>query len=239
MSVRLGTLLAIVSVEYEDRVRCGQPTCGHSVYRRIHVVREDAKLLVLGSTCFEKRYGTGTVLGPARHGGGEGRMLTNEERQLLLNNTEALIAQFEQEAAIAQAAQVAPAPESVRPNSVMPAPAVPPQYHKETPWAWVKPWSSVIYFKLKDGSGWMRAQRKDDKHVLLPWPVFDGWDEALPSLLGPIDNECGGHVLTDVVSAVKYLRDQVEWETKPGCWKDVLTEIADRTTDPGQPKYRW
>lgn len=64
MSVQTGTLLAIVSVEYEDRVRCGQPSCGHSVYRRIHVVREDEKLLVLGSTCFEKRYGTATVLGP-------------------------------------------------------------------------------------------------------------------------------------------------------------------------------
>lgn len=42
-------LLAIVAVEKTDRVRCGQPGCGHSVYRRIHVVREGCKLLVLGS----------------------------------------------------------------------------------------------------------------------------------------------------------------------------------------------
>jgi hypothetical protein len=38
----------------------------------------------------------------------------------------------------------------------------------------------VIYLKLNDGSGWMRAQRRDDKHLLVPWPVFEGWDEALP-----------------------------------------------------------
>ena len=237
MSAQTGTLLAIVSVEYDDRVRCGQPSCGHSVYRRIHVVRENEKLLVLGSTCFEKRYGTATVLGPARHGGGEGRMLTKEERQLLLNNTESLIAQFDQEAAVARAAQVAPAAESVRLRPVMPAPAMPSHYHKDTPWAWVKPWSSVIYIKLKDGSGWIRAQRKDDKHVLLPWPVFDGWDEALPSFLGPIGSECGGHVLIDVVAALKYLRDRAQWETKPGRWKDVMTEIAGRSTvSSGQPR---
>lgn len=165
-------------------------------------------------------------------------MLTKEERQLLLNNTESLIAKFEQEAATAGAAQVAPAAESIGPHSAMPAPVTSIHYQKETPWAWVKPWSSVIYFKLKDGSGWMRAQRKDDKHVLLPWPAFDGWDEALPSFLGPIDNECGGHVLTDVVAALKYLRDRVEWETKPGRWKDVMTEIAGRTIGPGQPRSR-
>lgn len=87
-------LLAIVSVDHADRVRCGQPTCGHSVFRRIHVVREGSKLLVLGSTCFAKRYGTDTALGSAQYGGGEGRPLTEAERQLLVNNTEALLARL-------------------------------------------------------------------------------------------------------------------------------------------------
>ncbi len=135
-------LLAIVSVEHDDRVRCGQPNCGHSVYRRIHVVRENSRLLVLGSTCFAKRYGADTALGGAKYGGGEGRPLTEAERQLLVSNTEALLAQFEEEAARLQPAKVKPAPPAIQPKPVT---ASPPHFHapahRETPWEWVKPWT--------------------------------------------------------------------------------------------------
>ncbi len=231
-------LLAIVSVAHAERIRCGQPACGHSVFRRIHVVREDGKVLVLGSTCFAKRYGAATALGAARFGGGDGRALTDEECQLLLNNTEALITLFEEESAAIKAAYISPAISSLRPSSakVSTLQAVPHQHQQETPWAWVKPLSSVIYLMLKDGSGWMRAQRKDGQHLVLPWPVFDGWDEALPPLFGLVDGESGGNVLPDVVAALKYLRDRAEWETKPGRWKDVLAEIARRPSGPGQIK---
>ena len=224
-------LLAIVSVEHADRVRCGQPSCGHSVFRRIHVVREGGKLLVLGSTCFAKRYGADTALGGARYGGGEGRPLTDTERQLLVTNTEALLARFEEEAASLQAAKANQSP----PPALRSRPAIAtPQYarvpaHKETPWEWVKPWTSVLYLKLKDGSGWIRAQGRDDKHVLVPWPAFDGWDEALPPLFGHADSEYGGYVLPDVVPALQYLRNQAEWESKPGRWRDVMAEIASQT----------
>ena len=44
-------LVAIVAVEPADRVQCSQPGCGHSVYARIHVVREGDELIVLGSSC--------------------------------------------------------------------------------------------------------------------------------------------------------------------------------------------
>ena len=93
-------LCAIVAVDFSARVRCTQPGCGHAVFRRIHVVRDDGKLLVLGSTCFAKRYGSSDALGPARHGGGSGdsgRQLTETERQLLVNNSAELLSQFEQE----------------------------------------------------------------------------------------------------------------------------------------------
>ena len=225
-----GTLLAVVSVDRENRVRCGQPSCGHSIYRRIHVVREEGQLLVLGSTCFEKRYGGPSGLCPAHHGGGggEGRLLTDEERQLLLTNTQALIAQFEEEAAVAAQAKalkahVAPNPDHHR-NPVKPAMPLAP--HHETPWAWVKPWSSVFYVKLQDGTAWMRVQRRDDKHMLMPWPIFDGWDEALPPLVGAVDAEHGGFELADVVAALKYLRAHADWEARPGSWKDVMAEIS-------------
>jgi len=232
----MAKLLAIVSVEHDDRVRCGQPNCGHSVYRRIHVVRENSKLLVLGSTCFAKRYGADTALGGAKYGGGEGRPLTEAERQLLVSNTEALLAQFEEEAARLQPAKVKPAPPAIQSKPVT---ASPPHFHlpahRETPWEWVKPWTSVLYLKLKDGSGWIRAQRRDEKHVLVPWPAFDGWDEALPPLFGQADNEYGGYVLPDVVPALQYLRNQSEWETKPGRWSDVMAEIASKSKATGLP----
>ena len=51
--------------------------------------------LVLGSTCFVKRYGSPHALGPAQYGGGGGRNLTEEERLMLLQNTEMLLAHFE------------------------------------------------------------------------------------------------------------------------------------------------
>ena len=77
-------LLAIVGVPPKERVLCGQPGCGHGVYAEIHVVQDAGKLLVLGSTCFAKRYGSPKALGTASVGGGGGRQLTPEERVLLV-----------------------------------------------------------------------------------------------------------------------------------------------------------
>ena len=92
-------LMAIVEVDKAERVYCAQPGCHHTVYKAIHVVREDDRLLVLGSTCFQKRFGSLTALGKAQHWGGNGKVLTSEERALLAENTQALLARFEAEEA--------------------------------------------------------------------------------------------------------------------------------------------
>jgi hypothetical protein len=225
-------LLAIVSVDHADRVSCGQPGCGHTVYARIHVVREGGELMVLGSTCFAKRYGGAEALGSAFFGGGgDARLLTADERQLLRSNTAALLAQFEAERAlaIAQAAprQSAPFEPPARP---LPSPTALRQFNSgsDSPWAWMKPLSSTIYLHLRDGSGWVRVQRKDGRHLLVAWPVFDGWDEALPPHVGTMDAECEGYVLTDVIGTLTYLRSLAEWETSPGRWRDVAAEIVKR-----------
>lgn len=49
-------LLAIVAVLPQKRVQCSG--CGHGVYAAIHVVEENGQILVLGSTCFAKRFGS-------------------------------------------------------------------------------------------------------------------------------------------------------------------------------------
>jgi len=90
-------LLAVVEVDKADRVVCQAVGCGHGVYRRIHVVRHDDKTLdVYGSDCFGRLFGHLIEKTP-RYGSGDGRELTAEERLMLAENTERLIAQFEVE----------------------------------------------------------------------------------------------------------------------------------------------
>ena len=88
-------LLAVVEVPQADRVVCQAPGCKHPVFKRIHVVQKNGQLTVLGSECFKKLFGEGHSA--PSYGSGEGRLLTPEERQLLVENTARLIAQFEAE----------------------------------------------------------------------------------------------------------------------------------------------
>lgn len=90
-------LLAIVEVDRAQRVTCQAPGCGHSVYKRIHVVRQGATLGVYGSDCFARLFGGGVDTGDVRYGGGAGRLLTQDERDMLASNTQALIDRFEAE----------------------------------------------------------------------------------------------------------------------------------------------
>lgn len=90
-------LLAIVEVDPAERVVCQAVGCGHSVYRRIHVVRcEDDRVRVYGSDCFGRLF-HGLIPEAQPRYGGDGRTLTPEERAMLAENTERLIAQFEVE----------------------------------------------------------------------------------------------------------------------------------------------
>lgn len=92
-----GQLLAVVEVDKADRVVCQAEGCGHGVYRRIHVVRHgDGTLGVYGSDCFGRLFGQLADKAP-QYRSGDGRELTAEERLMLAENTERLIAQFEAE----------------------------------------------------------------------------------------------------------------------------------------------
>ena len=91
-------LLAVVRIAEEERVRCQNPGCGHGVHAAVHIVRESGALMVLGSTCFVRRYGSSKALGNPRYNlGAGGRSLTPEERELLAFNTELLLARFGEE----------------------------------------------------------------------------------------------------------------------------------------------
>lgn len=119
-------LLAIVEVPSEDRVRCQSTGCNHPVYRRIHVVRENSVVRVYGSECFKKLFiGLPVASSIPQYTSSDGRHLTEEERQLLIENTERLIQRFESEYQTELARKAAlevtrPAPTQTRPLPLQP-----------------------------------------------------------------------------------------------------------------------
>ena len=98
----MARLLAILGVERARAVRCRAKGCNRPVHARIHVVEEDdGSILVLGSTCFEILY-RGRLPGESVYTGTDSRKLTEQERWLLEENTEQLIAAFHQERELAR-----------------------------------------------------------------------------------------------------------------------------------------
>lgn len=227
----MAKLLAVVEVAESARVQCQEPGCGHSVYKRIHVVEDNGQLLVLGSTCFAKRYDGSDSLGETRFGGLEGRRLTDVERQLLVENTQGLLAQFQREHEVEVERQRARLQEmrdqlqAIRPTVVRKFQPGERKAIPGMPWHWVKPMSSMAYFHLQDGSGWIRVMQKNHTHVIMPWPSFDGWDESLPPSVGTPELQLGGYVVNDVVATVGYLRGKSAWE-RIGVWSEIMDAIT-------------
>ncbi|QFT57082.1 hypothetical protein [Microbulbifer sp. THAF38] len=93
----MAKLLAIVEVEKIRSIRCCADGCNRPVYKRIHVIEEDDRsILVLGSKCYGILY-KGQLSSQAVYTGDCSRKLTEEERRLLVENTEQLIKAFHQE----------------------------------------------------------------------------------------------------------------------------------------------
>lgn len=91
-------LIAVVEVNKDDRILCQAVGCGHSVYKRIHVVHDGDAITVVGSECFKRIYtGLEQSAQNPRYGSSEGRLLTPDERLALLENTGRLIAILEAE----------------------------------------------------------------------------------------------------------------------------------------------
>ena len=227
-------LIAIVGVEKDARVQCQQPGCGHTVYRRIHIVQEAGKLLALGSTCFKKRFGSASALGDATYGSEAGRKLTVEERELLNLNTEELIARFERERNEIEKRPTEAVPQiqvelntqknafEMRVSGSSLKPGLSAGLRKsDTPWPWSRPLSSIAHFTLNDGSKWIRTEHVDRFHMMMPWPIFNGWDECLPKAVGAANLELGGYRINDLILAVAYMQKHGHLIAK-GRWSDVM-----------------
>lgn len=185
-------------------------------------------LIVLGSTCFAKRYGDGHALGNPSHGTGDGKVLSEDERKLLVGNTAALIAQFEAEhrrMLEQHASRMAEMKSRFETRSQAIRAFSPPMPRQASapamPWGWVKPMSSMAYFKLHDGTAWIRVQHHNASQMLMPWPSFEGWDECLPASIGTPIEELGGVLVKDIATAIAYLRKQCSVE-KIGVWREIV-----------------
>jgi hypothetical protein len=238
-------LRAIVAVDEKDRVQCQQPGCGHSVYAAVHVVEEDGHLLVLGSTCFAKRYGAPQALGQAQYGEGGGRKLTEEERLMLLQNTEMLLAHFEAQAlteAKAAALEIKQTQaqelqrkqlifdksQRLRPTNEVHQPArgnstASPGLASRTafPWPWQKEHSSVALFTSPGGAHWVRVQHRDGSQKLVPWPQFHGWENALPDGIGVPDTAIGAISVDSIIETIRVLQQNQFQGPVIGRWQDV------------------
>lgn len=226
-------LLAIVAVAAEHRVQCQDPGCGQGVFAAIHVVEDNGKIIVLGSTCFARRYGGSHALGQASYSSGGGGVLSDDERQMLQNNTAELVALFKDRAERALRASAdklrstrvefarrsepqRPAPLPARGRSPAPDPA---------PWGWQHQRNkSVALFRSASGQHWVRVQHQDGTHKITPWPMFDGWDEALPSSCGTPDLVLQAYSPADLVGAFATLRRLGHVGPIVGVWPKVLQE---------------
>lgn len=227
-------LLAIVSVSSQNRVMCQNPGCGHGVYAAIHVVEEDGKLMVLGSTCFAKRFGGTGALGLPSYsaGGASGRLLSDEERQILVSNAAELLARFksEHERLLAESAERMrldrtrmAQPQSFRLTTPIPLP--PPPGH---PWPWQHPrHSSIAVLRAPDGQVWIRVQHLDGSQKITPWPPFLGWEHALPSTCGAPDNNLMAYSAPDIVAALQSLRQMGFSQPEVTRWPDVLRLVRE------------
>jgi hypothetical protein len=91
-------LLAIVTTDEDNRIRCQHNGCNHPVYKAIHVVLDDANLKVIGSTCFVKGYPElQSKAKLTERYGATGRKLNAQELEKLIHNTEQLVVQLSEE----------------------------------------------------------------------------------------------------------------------------------------------
>lgn len=74
--------------------------CTKTIHASVHGVKEDGRYLAIGDTCFIKRYGSATALGPPKinaNSGAKGFALTPEQLEALDRNIDELLKQLEDE----------------------------------------------------------------------------------------------------------------------------------------------
>ena len=67
----------------------------------------------------------------------------------------------------------------------------------------------------------MRVQHSDGSQKLVPWPQFQGWENALPDGIGVPDTSIGAISVESIVEAIRALQLNRFQGPEVGRWQDV------------------
>jgi hypothetical protein len=71
-----------------------------------------------------------------------------------------------------------------------------------------KPHAAFTYSKLRDDSAWVTYAMTTGETAVVPWPSFDGWDEALPPSVGVPDTEAGLYRAETLYGVIMFFRER-------------------------------
>lgn len=227
-------LLAIVTADKANSIRCQHNDCKHPVFKEIHVVLDDAKLKLIGSKCFADNYADLANRKAELTGylGKAGKRLSEEQIARLVQNTEQLVllleieyaqhieqerlrlAQIQQQQEQAQAdaqekdrllrEKFSRLKESLQRGK---CPVITRPKHT-IPWSWADPNKSILALKMRDGTTWIRVFAVDGSHRLTSMHGNIDENPLLPAQFGSPAEDGESYVLTDLFGAIKYLRLQ-------------------------------
>ena len=65
--------------------------------------------------------------------------------------------------------------------------------------------TSFVFYRMKDGAAWVIYTLEDGSSAIAAWPrAEEGWDEALPELVGAADAELGAYRIKNMTAAMVY-----------------------------------
>ena len=65
--------------------------------------------------------------------------------------------------------------------------------------------TAFVFYRMKDGAAWVIYTLEDGSSAIAAWPrAEEGWDEALPDLVGTADAELGVYRIKNMPAAMMY-----------------------------------
>lgn len=228
-------LYAVLRLDHKNRIQCQNDGCGHSVYAAIYVVRQADKFMLLGRDCFSALYGHEWGLGRPRYmpnyqSGSGGRLLSAQERLLLIENTAAFVEKLEiefieeqerEKLILAQRqkskeehkrvvdernARLQQYREQLK-NRVQPFVA------PDNPVLWApdrENGSTFFCHRLRDGTCWVLYMSLQQDYRYRPWPEqFSGWDECWPASVGAVNSGEPFYRVNNLGNFLRYMKERI------------------------------
>jgi len=223
-------LYAILKLNFSQRIRCQREGCGHSVYAAVYVVRKGGQFVLLGRDCFSAVFGHEWGLGrpkwmPNYSSSTGGRTLTEQEREMLLENTAVFLQKLESEYVQEQEherirLQAAAQSRVERERSIAAMKskiaafkqrnAQPGQPHaiQAQRWAPDRESNSTFFcYRLTDGTSWVLYLANTQEYRIRAWPNrADGWERYWPPSVGTVELDDGCYRVHDLAEALRHIR---------------------------------